>query len=243
LRAALQSRYDAHARSVGRLLSERAELRASGDADEAIVTDLVAVRAYIAELAGELDPGLRSAASPANPVVGCVVSGLRRLASYRGPAFRGGVLAPGQVAAYRPGAVLIERAFLRCTVNRAAGLPGNAEYLIWSATGRRVTGLDVPDETSLVVFAANLQFKLLAVTGASGGRPIRVYLRELPTSRHNETSPHLTDDDQMMLARLRDALTDRDAIPPARRPSFGDPAAPGFPLGLDADDQPFPLPS
>jgi hypothetical protein len=45
----------------------------------------------------------------------------------------------------------------------------------------------------------------------------------------------------MMLARLRDALTDRDAVPPAQRRPSGNPADPGFPLGLDAANHPFPL--
>jgi len=228
---------------VSRLLSQRPGLRASGDPDEAIVTDLVAVRVYLTEFAAELDPMLRTDAPPADPAVACITSGLRRLASYRGPAFRGGNLRPDQLAAYRPGSLLTERAFLRCTANRTAALPGNTEFLIWSATGRRAAGLDLPDEADVVVFAGNLRFKLLAVADAAAGKPIRVFLRELPAARWNETSSHLTADDQMMLARLRDALTDRDAVPPAQRRPFGDPADPGFPVGLDAANHPFPLTS
>jgi hypothetical protein len=240
LRAAPQWRYDANASAVSRLLSARPELRVAGEPEEAALADLAAVRGYLAGLADEVDHALRSASPAADPAVGCIRAGLRRLPPYRGPVLRGGLLTPAQVAAYQPGSVVTERAFLRCTINQAAGLPGNTEYLIWSVTGRRTAGLDVPGDPEIAVFAADLRFKLLAVTDAAGRDPIRIYLRELPSSRRDETSPYLTDDDQMMLARLRYALRDRTAVPPERRRPFGDTATPGFPVGLDATDQLFP---
>jgi hypothetical protein len=243
LRAAPRWRYDANASAVSRLLSARPELRAAGEPEEAVLADLVAVRGYLAGLADEVDQALRSGSPAADPAVGCIGAGLRRLPPYRGPVLRGGLLTPAQVAAYRPGSVVTERAFLRCTINQAAGLPGNTEYLIWSATARRAAGLDVPGAAEIAVFAADLRFKLLAVTDAAGRDPIRIYLRELPSSRRNETAPYLTDDDQMMLARLRYALRDRTAVPSERRRPFGDPATPGFPIGLDATDQLFPHPA
>jgi hypothetical protein len=240
LRAALEWRYDMHARTVSRLLSQRPGLRSSGDPDEAVVTDLVAVRAYLTGWSAELDTALRSGGSTPHPAVACVVSGLRRLASFRGATFRGGELSPGQIAAYHTGAVLTERAFLLCTVSSTAATPGNTEYVIWSATARRAAGLDVPDEAHAVLFAINLRFKVLAVTEPNGG-PARVYLRELPASRRADPTLDLTDDDRTMLHRLQTAVSSRDEVPADQRPRSGDPTRPAFALGLDDAGRPFAL--
>jgi hypothetical protein len=240
VRAALEGRYDTHARTVSRLLSQRPGLRSSGDPEEAVVTDLVAVRAYLSEWSSELDAALRAGAGRPDPAVACIVSGLRRLASFRGATFRGGELTPEQTAAYETGSVLTERAFLVCTATRTAATPGNTEYIIWSATGRRAAGLDVPDEAEAVLFSINLRFKVLAVTELNGG-PARVYLRELPASRRAEESRELTDDDQTMLQRLRDAAAARDEVPPDQRPPFGDLGHQAFALGVDDAGRPFAL--
>jgi hypothetical protein len=228
VRAALGWQFDAHAGLVNRLLAEWPGLRHAyaDDSPDALLTELIAVRAYLDGQARALAATMRTGQPLVDhAAVVCVASGLRRLAVHSGPVF--GAVADGPVlrGGYRAGVVLFDRGFAvatpdpRVAVAGAAELPGVrlasfAELLLWSVTGRRLAGLQPNSRYERVAFAAGTRIRVLAVDGGGGDRPARVFARELPAGPER---PEPARDDERLLARLVLAAVARDAVPPGLR--------------------------
>jgi hypothetical protein len=211
LRARFAGRYDVHARSVIRTLASRPGIRAAGGgaADQALVVDLVAVRAYACDDGIEIDRALRSEdPSAALTAAACVASGLRRLPAFRGIVYR--MAAPQEPGSpvpgpYLPGAVLTEPAFLTTVSAGAEVAPAGTAFAIWSSTGRRTGSLELAGGADHVVFAANTAFKVLAehAPGEPGGY---VLLRELLTQPQGAEAG-LDDEDIAMADRMQRAMS------------------------------------
>jgi hypothetical protein len=223
LRRTLGSRYDAYAGLVGRLLAQRPGLRAAGATPEAVVTDLAALAVYLDASERAPDRALRSGRIGAlRPYIGCMVSGLRCLPSYRGPALFGAQLDQRQWERYCAGAALREPAFVSALTTVVTELPGNVEIVVWSSSARRTAVLVPPDRPERVIFLPGSVFKVLAVCEAGGTTesrtpaPRRLFLREVATAPE-ETATALTEQDLAMLDRLTDHAARRDKIPESQR--------------------------
>jgi hypothetical protein len=182
-RASLGWRYDAAARSVARLLAEHPGLRGA-QTDEALMTELAAVRVFVARAEAELVESIRAGAGEQDGALAvCAAAGLRRLPSLQGVVVRGGPPDPRAADAYRPGQDLIEAAPLIALDDIDAPVSGKVEILIWSATARRLNGFVEERTTPEVVFLPGTVFRVVAVDppGASGVR--RVLLTEVPPAK------------------------------------------------------------
>jgi hypothetical protein len=231
LRRTLDAEFDGYAGDVLRLLARQPGLRAvEGEPLEAVVTDMVAVRVYLAARQDKLDQALRAGRlGTLWPYACCVVSGLRRLPSLRGVALHASSGASAGCRQPVPGEILTVRPFLSAVGAATAHLRGDVEHLVWSFTGRRVADVDVAaaDGAARVVFAPGTRFKVLAAAGAPGtgdGRA-RVYLREVVEP---EPVPGLSERDGAVLRRLERLAAGRDELPPQRRRPDIDPARHGW---------------
>ncbi|EWM17807.1 hypothetical protein [Kutzneria sp. 744] len=157
VRRTLGDQYDSYASRVLRLLIQHPSLR-EGEL-QSVVTDLVSVLVYLAAGERKADEALLSGDVDALlPFLSCVISGLQRLPVYEGVAFCGGALDPGT---HRAGAILTEVSFLNAVTAPEVALPGDAEFVIWSDSGRR-TGFFEP-ELDPIVFLPGTRFQVLGV--------------------------------------------------------------------------------
>ena len=164
VRRTLGDQYDSYAGRVLRLLIQHPSLR-EGEL-QSVVTDLVAVLVYLAAGERKADEALLSGDVDALlPFLSCVISGLQRLPVYEGVAFCGGAMDPGT---HRAGAILTEVSFLNAVTAPEVALPGDAEFVIWSDSGRR-TGFFEP-ELDPIVFLPGTRFQVLGVRGPSPAR-------------------------------------------------------------------------
>jgi hypothetical protein len=176
LQRALSQEYGATASSVSRVLSQTPGLRGGDGTAQDVLTDLVAVRLYLAEHGQRIDDAVRTAkVGPHVPFARCVASGLRRLPSYRGAARLRATLADAEWNWYGSRRLVTEWAFCPALTDGSITLPGAVDFLIWSMTARR-THLLAPDVGSQVLFLPGTSFKVLRVS--DGQRP-EVLLREL----------------------------------------------------------------
>ncbi|GAB2800277.1 hypothetical protein GCM10027176_00320 [Actinoallomurus bryophytorum] len=181
-RGSLGWRYDAAVRSVARLLAEHPGLRGA-QADEALMTELAAVRVFVARDEAGLVESIRSGGHEADRALAvCAAAGLRRLPSLQGVVVRGGPVDPSAADAYRPGQELVEAAPLVALDDVGATVPGQVEILIWSATARRLNGFVEERATPEVIFLPGTVFRVLAVDppGAPGRR---VLITEVPPTK------------------------------------------------------------
>ncbi|HEY0496579.1 MAG TPA: hypothetical protein VGD48_12620 [Kutzneria sp.] len=192
MRRTLGDQYDSYASRVLRLLVQHPSLR-EGEL-QSVVTDLVAVLVYLAAGERKADEALLSGDVDALlPFLSCVISGLQRLPVYEGVAFCGGALDPGT---HRAGAILTEVSFLNAVTSPEVALPGDAEFVIWSDSGRR-TGYFEP-ELEPIVFLPGTRFQVLGVEGG------RILLGEIGGG--------------VQLARLEEAAKLRAATGPVADP-------------------------
>ena len=242
-RVPFAGRYDVHARSVIRTLAARPGMRAAGGgaSDQALVVDLVAVRAYASDDGIEIDRALRSAdPSAALTAAACVASGLNRFPAFRGIVYR--MAAPQEPGSplpgpYQPGAVLTEPAFLTTVSAGAEVAPAGTAFVIWSSTGRRIGSLELAGGTDHVVFAANTAFKVLAehASGEPGGY---VLLRELPAPPQGAEAG-LDDEDIAMADRMERAMSGRATDTDTGRASQAVSYRHTFPVGRSDTGQPY----
>jgi hypothetical protein len=109
-RASLGWRYDAAVRSVARLLAEHPGLRGAAT-DEALMTELAAVRVFVSRDEAALVESIRAGAGEGDDALAvCAAAGLRRLPSLQGVVVRGGPLDATAADAYRMGEDLVEAA-------------------------------------------------------------------------------------------------------------------------------------
>jgi len=244
LRQALAGRYDAHARVVTRVLAEEPGLRARAGAGTGSLADLtsglVAVRAYVEDRdlinrilrgTGPDDEADRVAA-----LARFAAHGLQRLPAVLGPVFRAGTITPEAVAGYRPGATLIEPAFV--DVDLAPTPAPGTQVVIWSASARRLKSLGSGERGGGALFPPGSRFQVLAVDRDDAGQaPTRVLLRDLAATRPGRRAggaPAGPDESERIVARLRATTTGGEARP--------DDASPAFAPGLDEEGRPFPPP-
>jgi hypothetical protein len=162
-RASLGWRYDAAVRSVARLLAEHPGLRGAAT-DEALMTELAAVRVFVSRDEAALVESIRAGGGEGDHALAvCAAAGLRRLPSLQGVVVRGGPLDATAADAYRIGEDLVEAAPLIAFDDVGAPVPGAVEILFWSATARRLTGFVEARATPEVVFLPGTVFHVVAV--------------------------------------------------------------------------------
>lgn len=226
-RASLGWRYDAAARSVARLLAEQPGLRGAGAADEALMTDLAAVRVFATGDRTEFVVSVRSGGSESDrPFAVCVAAGLRRLPSFQGVVVCGGPADPEAANAYHLGQELTEAAPLTAFDALDAHVTGAVEFLLWSATARRLSGFAGSSTHAEVAFLPGTVFRVLAVDPEETSPVRRVLLAEIPAGR----SPKPTWLDRV-LTRLEEAAESRSALPAAVANGIRSVLLPGDPDG------------
>jgi hypothetical protein len=176
LRRTMGSDYDTESSAVARILSQSPGLRTGGARDPDVITDLVAVRTYLSAGNAEMDNAIRAGASGAHLALArCAAMGLTRLPSFRGAAALRTTLCEEQWRWYTPDQVIVDWGFVGARTRGPQDLAGNADFLIWSMTGRRIDLLEsvVPE---LILFPPGTTFRVLAVRD---GEHRAVLLREL----------------------------------------------------------------
>jgi hypothetical protein len=224
--------YQAHAVSVRRMLTQRPGLRAAaaGDSHEAVMTDFAAVLDFLGDDPRATTAALRTQAGH-DPRIACVLSGLRRLPSFTGPVYSSASLPSGNAGAYVTGAILIEPSFVRATSSGRVALDGDAQYVIWSQTGKRVAALATGAGRDEIIFAAGSEYKVLQVVATSRSGQATVFLRECQRQRADD------DMDAIVLERLTAAAALRDEA--AAEPGGAQSGNAGPPIGLDSAGVPF----
>lgn len=239
-RALAETVWDRHGTAVGRMLTRMPALR--GQEQDAARADLIALHLYLHTFDGalshdELARALRHGDKPLLPYAACVASGLRRLPSYRGVAFRGAG-AEGIDDGLAPGDLLRDPAPV-CALPLAAGTPrpSGAQYAISSVTGRRVRQLtDRPGAGTArdeVVFPPGTLLRVLDVR-EEGNAPL-ILLREVslttPNAQPVSGAAELDAADRAALDRMDEVLRGRAvAAGPHRWPELCD-----GPLGQTAN--------
>lgn len=240
MRQTLGARYNTHASAVCRLLAQRRSLFTLVDEEplEAIVTDLVSVRAHMLSGDRTMNQALRTGVlGPLRHYAGCVVSGLRRLPNYSGVTVCWATVDPAERGQrYRPGAELVEHGLLNTLANPAAAPDCNMEFLVWSVTGRRIRVLDPLEDTVLdrVVFQPGTVFTVLGVIEPEGPAPTQVMLEEVVgPQREQQTSPQRID----VIAALRTAAATQRSTPSRnQRDTISDPDRSAPAIDTYADD-------
>ncbi|MEU5844922.1 hypothetical protein [Saccharopolyspora shandongensis] len=233
-RKSLGWRYDAATRAVSRLLAERPGLRGGAPVDDAMMTELAAIRVFATSDQGEVVEAIRSGdASVHFPYISCLVGGLRRLPSLQGVVVRGGPDIAAGAGDYVVGTELFEPAPMAGASDLTAAVPGAVEVLIWSVTARRLGGLTEEADVADVMFLPATVFRVLAVD--VDAECTRVLLAEVGKQRSAEAQQR---HDDRVLARLTEAAKARDGLPAA---GFSDadrsrfaflPGEPSTPFGI-----------
>jgi hypothetical protein len=214
LRGHLGGRYDRYASTAVRLIAGQPALRAmAGAPGAAVVADLVALCDFLGDGRAALDEAAaRGGADAMLPYVHCVVSGLGRLASYRGAAFCGGRLDDG-AGLVRPGSVLTDQGVRQAVTSADCVLPGPTEFVIWSATARRLTALEPDRRIRRVAFLPGSRFRVLDA-GDPAAAVRRVLLRQVfeDTPRDGLDADDLAVRDRLAaVAALRDGAAEAEA--------------------------------
>ncbi|TDD55141.1 hypothetical protein [Saccharopolyspora elongata] len=183
LRRTLNAEFGTMSNSVARILSEHpgfqgALTRSSAD----VLTDAVAVQLYLTARGKAVDDALRTAeVGPHVPLARCVVSGLSRLPTHRGPAVFTATPTPGQWELYRSHKLVTEWGFLHALTEPPAGSEDTVDVLVWSMTGRRTRLLETEGGVNeRVLFVPGSSFKVLELAEPQqDGTRGRILLREL----------------------------------------------------------------
>ncbi|WP_082373266.1 hypothetical protein [Nocardia sp. NRRL S-836] len=193
LRRTLSQEYAAVANSVNRVLSEHpgfqgALERSSGS----VLTDAVAIRLYLSASGDGLDQSLRTGGvGPHVPFARCVVSGLSRLPSHRGPAVFSTSLTEQELDFYGGRKLLTEWGFINALSAPCArqSEQNDVDVLVWSMTARRTKLLEpeVDPVTDRVLFVPGTSFKVLELNPPADGARGRLLLRELAAGEIDPT--------------------------------------------------------
>jgi hypothetical protein len=174
LQQSLSRQFSATASSVARVLSQNPRLRGRGGQE--VVSDLVAVRLYLTEYGQRIDDSVRTGQPGSHMLFArCVNAGLRRLPSHRGAVRLRATLSDSEWSWYGSQRLVTEWAFCQALTDGTAALPGDVDFLIWSATARRTSAL-APEVPGQVVFLPGTRFKVLTV---GDGERRAVLLREM----------------------------------------------------------------
>ncbi|MGW4399582.1 hypothetical protein ACWEHA_30200 [Amycolatopsis nivea] len=192
LRKSLGAEYGLMSNTVARILSEHPGFQGvlSTSSSAEVLTDAVAVQLYLSPKGSTIDAGLRRGANgPHVPVARCVVAGLSRLPSHRGPATFATELPPSAWPLLDGRKVLTEWGFLNALTQPSSTVDGETDVLVWSITGRRTKLLE-PSEGGVenrVLFVPGTSFKVLETREPAAGARGAVLLRELTASEIDET--------------------------------------------------------
>ncbi len=105
---------------------------------------------------------------------------LATLPPVKGPVFRGTHLEPDQIASYKPGEVVEEKAFTSTSTDPDKAFGGNTKFFIQSETGTDVASFSqVPDESE-ILFDRGTTFKVLENQFNPATGKTEIYLREVP---------------------------------------------------------------
>ena len=174
LQQSLSREFSATASSVARVLSRSPRLRGGGGQE--VVVDLVAVRLYLTEYWQRIDDNVRTGQVGSHvPFARCVNAGLRRLPSHRGAVRLRATLSDAEWSWYGCVRLITEWGFCAALTDGTVKLPGNVDFLIWSATARRTSAL-APELPGQVLFLPGTLFKVLEVRD---GDRREVLLREM----------------------------------------------------------------
>ncbi|HKT00215.1 MAG TPA: hypothetical protein VJT31_11850, partial [Rugosimonospora sp.] len=239
LRKAFGRQYAAMANSVARVLSEHPGFHdAMAASSGAVLTDAVSVRLYLSPEGDEIDQLLRlGKGGPHVPFARCVVSGLSRLPSHRGPTLYRITPTAAQWEKYRQRSLITDWGFMHALTTPCAEQDGDADVFLWSITGRRTRLLE-PERESVagrVLFVPGSNFKILDVREPAGGERAHILLRELavaevgPDGQVRDRGLGLDEMATESLRRAREAWA--GAKPPHRLPESARPrfqALPGL---------------
>ncbi|MGV9296629.1 hypothetical protein [Amycolatopsis sp. NPDC003676] len=214
LRKSLGAEYGLMSNTVARILSEHPGFQGvlSTSSSVEVLTDAVAVQLYLSPKGSTIDAGLRRGANgPHVPVARCVVAGLSRLPSHRGPATFATELPPSAWPLLDGRKVLTEWGFLNALTQPSSTVDGETDVLAWSITGRRTKLLE-PSEGGVenrVLFVPGTSFKVLETRKPAAGARGAVLLRELTASEIDETGRVANDRaslDELAMNSLRQTL-------------------------------------
>ncbi|MER6877684.1 hypothetical protein ABT279_46810, partial [Amycolatopsis sp. NPDC000673] len=214
LRKSLGAEYGLMSNTVARILSEHPGFQGvlSTSSSAEVLTDAVAVQLYLSPKGSTIDAGLRRGANgPHVPVARCVVAGLSRLPSHRGPATFATKLPPSAWPLLDGRKVLTEWGFLNALTQPSSTVDGETDVLVWSITGRRTKLLE-PGEGGVenrVLFVPGTSFKVLETRKPAAGARGAVLLRELTASEIDETGRVANDRaslDELAMNSLRQTL-------------------------------------
>ncbi|MBB4687598.1 hypothetical protein [Amycolatopsis jiangsuensis] len=214
LRKSLGAEYGLMSNTVARILSEHPGFQGvlSTSSSAEVLTDAVAVQLYLSRKGAAIDSGLRRGVNgPHVPVARCVVAGLSRLPSHRGPATFATDLPSSAWSLLDGRKVLTEWGFLNALIRPSAAVAGETDVLVWSITGRRTKLLE-PAEGGVadrVLFVPGTSFKVLETRKPADGARGAVLLRELTASEIDETGRVASDRvslDELAMNSLRRTL-------------------------------------
>lgn len=239
LRRTLGAEFGVLSNSVARVLSEHPGFQGALSSSSAeVLTDAVAVQLYLTDRGKAVDEALRSAqVGPHVPFARCVVAGLSRLPSHRGPAVFSASPTPGQWDLYRDHKLVTEWGFLHALTGPSAVDENGTDVLVWSMTARRTKLLEaVNGVQERVLFLPGTSFKVLDMIEPQGdGARGRLLLRELTAVEIGEdgrVDPNRVSLDELALNSLRRQVeqwaggTSPVEVDPASTDRFG--ALPGL---------------
>lgn len=239
LRKTLAAEYGTMSNAVARILSEHPGFQGAlsrGSAE--VLTDAVAVQLYLSPRGTAIDAGLRTGmVGPHVPLARCVVAGLSRLPSHRGPSVFACSPSPSQWALYRRQRFLTEWGFVNALTTQSQVMPGDTDVVVWSMSARRTRLLE-PDAAAIadrVLFVPGTSFKILELIEPADGARGSILMREL-TSTEVDASGRVDADraslDELALNSMRQEMAgwvekpSRVRMPAAQAARFG--ALPGL---------------
>jgi hypothetical protein len=213
LRKSLGQEYGLMSNGIARVLSQHPGFQGALSTSQAeVLTDAVAVQLYLSSKGTAIDAGLRTGkVGPHVPIARCVVAGLSRLPSHRGPATFTTSPSPAEWDLYRTHKVFTEWGFLTTLARPSSNVPGDTDVLVWSITARRTKLLE-PQQGGLedrVLFVPGTSFKVLELKEPQEGARGLVLLRELTPREVDETGrvdPNRISLDELALVSLRREL-------------------------------------
>jgi hypothetical protein len=213
LRKSLGQEYGLMSNGIARVLSEHPGFQGALSTSKAeVLTDAVAVQLYLSAKGAAIDAGLRSGVvGPHVPIGRCVVAGLSRLPSHRGPATFTMSPSAKEWELYRDNKLLTEWGFLNTLARPSSNVPGDTDVLVWSITARRTKLLE-PQQGGVedrVLFVPGTSFKILEMKEPKDGVRGLILLRELTASEVDESGrvdPNRISLDELALISLRREL-------------------------------------
>jgi hypothetical protein len=217
LRLAFRRELGAASAVVARVLAENPALQGGPEALE----QAAAVHLYLSASGDGVDKALRTTEPGSHvPFARCVAAGVSRLPVFRGVTYAAAEVTAADRRLIAERRVLTDWGFTNALTERPAGLPGNLEVLLWSATARRTRPLETGDGVpSRVLFLPGTTFKVLQLREPTGRTRGRLLLREVAADEPNVAGRVPFDD--LALAALHQRIEQKVATVPVPGPAVG----------------------